>query len=85
MYHPSICDENLVGRPLAALGPMMSLMLVKHTFFVLQELSGNVSKCLRDRFSSLKVKKWANDDLDKTLTWLESQEEKVHSSAFNSS
>lgn len=41
-----------------------------------KELSGNVSKCLRDRFSSLKVKKWANDDLDKTLTWLESQEEK---------
>ncbi|KAL2932489.1 DNA-repair protein XRCC1 [Bienertia sinuspersici] len=41
-----------------------------------EELRGNTSICLKDKFSASKVKKWAIDDLNKTLTWLESQEEK---------
>lgn len=31
----------------------------------------------KECFSPSKVKKWAIDDLNKTVSWLESQEEKV--------
>ncbi|XP_021736802.1 DNA-repair protein XRCC1-like [Chenopodium quinoa] len=39
-------------------------------------LRENASKGLREKFAASKVKKWAVDDLNRTLTWLESQEEK---------
>ncbi|XP_057525928.1 DNA-repair protein XRCC1 isoform X1 [Amaranthus tricolor] len=41
-----------------------------------KESRGNTSEFHRDKFSVSKVKKWAVDDLLKTLTWLESQKEK---------
>ncbi|KAL2926916.1 DNA-repair protein XRCC1 [Bienertia sinuspersici] len=49
-----------------------------------KELRGNTSICLKDKFSASKVKKWAIDDLNKTLTWLESQEEKPEPSEIRS-
>lgn len=41
-----------------------------------KDLRSNASKWISDKFSASKVKKWAVNDLNKTLTWLESQEEK---------
>ncbi|XP_074285285.1 DNA-repair protein XRCC1 [Silene latifolia] len=41
-----------------------------------KEMSIEKAKGLKEKFSPSKVKKWAMDDLNKTLAWLESQEEK---------
>lgn len=42
----------------------------------LKESRVDSSKRLKEKFSPSKVKKWAIDDFDNTLAWLESQEEK---------
>lgn len=36
------------------------------------------SNSAKDCFPSSEVKKWAIDDLEKTISWLERQEEKVN-------
>lgn len=39
-------------------------------------LQGGLSHTVRNQFSPSKIKEWATDDLNKTVSWLESQEEK---------
>ncbi|KAK9666239.1 hypothetical protein RND81_14G170700 [Saponaria officinalis] len=45
-----------------------------------KESKSDAAKCLREKLSPSKVNKWAIDDFNKTLTWLESQEEKPEAS-----
>ena len=40
------------------------------------------SNTAKECFSPSKVKRWAVDDLSKTITWLESQDEKVQGLCF---
>lgn len=39
---------------------------------------GGPSNAAKDHFSPSMIKEWAIDDLDKTISWLQSQEEKVN-------
>ncbi|KAL9232051.1 hypothetical protein vseg_007199 [Gypsophila vaccaria] len=45
-----------------------------------KELKTDTAKCIREKLSPSKVTKWALDDFNKTLTWLESQDEKPEAS-----
>ncbi|GMH14270.1 hypothetical protein Nepgr_016111 [Nepenthes gracilis] len=42
----------------------------------IKALKSDPSKPMKDNFSPFKVKKWATEDLKKTISWLESQDEK---------
>lgn len=44
---------------------------------MLKVKQSGASNPAKECFSPSKVKKWAIDDLNKTVSWLESQEEKV--------
>lgn len=44
---------------------------------IVRDIQSRQSNLSRDCFSPSKLKKWAIDDYHKTLSWLESQEEKV--------
>lgn len=45
-------------------------------------MQSGASKPAKEYFSPPKVKKWAIDDFNKTVSWLESQEEKVLKSSL---
>ena len=53
------------------------------TLFFVLHVNQSGSNPAKDLFPPSEVKKWAIDDLQKTISWLDSQEEKVSSTLLS--
>ncbi|KAE9467776.1 hypothetical protein C3L33_00295, partial [Rhododendron williamsianum] len=60
--------------------PLIFFLALNFYLLVLKVKQSGASNPAKECFSPSKVKKWAIDDLNKTVSWLESQEEKPEAS-----